>query len=44
MTVDGIYAGDKTITGVADGIEVKDAVNFGQLNALDKRLVTVSMN
>ena len=38
MTVDGIYAGDKTITGVADGIEVKDAVNFGQLNALDKRL------
>ncbi|TSB24278.1 hypothetical protein FOR85_02675, partial [Psychrobacter sp. YGAH215] len=38
MTVDGIYAGDKTITGVADGIEVKDAVNFGQLNSLDKRL------
>ena len=38
MTVDGIYAGEKTITGVADGIEVKDAVNFGQLNALDKRL------
>ena len=38
MTVDGIYAGNKTITGVADGIEVNDAVNLGQLNALDQRV------
>ncbi|MFP3681905.1 hypothetical protein SB725_32980, partial [Pseudomonas sp. SIMBA_041] len=38
MTTDGINAGDKTITGVADGIEVNDAVNFGQLNALDGKL------
>ncbi|MBP3945316.1 beta strand repeat-containing protein, partial [Psychrobacter sp. K31L] len=34
MTTEGINAGDKTITGVADGIEVNDAVNIGQLNAL----------
>ncbi|MFT0771816.1 YadA-like family protein, partial [Psychrobacter aquimaris] len=38
MTTDGINAGDKAITGVADGIEVNDAVNFGQLNALDGKL------
>ncbi|WP_348549566.1 YadA-like family protein [Psychrobacter sp. KFRI-CH2-11] len=38
MTTDGINAGDKTITGVADGIEVNDAVNLGQLNALDGKL------
>ena len=38
MTTAGINAGDKTITGVADGIEVNDAVNLGQLNALDSKL------
>uniref|UniRef100_UPI002595055D YadA family autotransporter adhesin n=1 Tax=uncultured Psychrobacter sp. TaxID=259303 RepID=UPI002595055D len=38
MTTGGINAGDKTITGVADGIEVNDAVNLGQLNALDGKL------
>ncbi|MGR3898709.1 hypothetical protein FW759_04500 [Psychrobacter sp. 1176_08] len=38
MTTAGINAGDKTITGVADGIEVNDAVNLGQLTALDNKL------
>ena len=38
MTIDGIYAGNKTITGVADGIEVNDAVNLGQLDALDQKI------
>ncbi|WP_454557313.1 YadA family autotransporter adhesin [Psychrobacter aquaticus] len=38
MTSEGINAGGKTITGVADGIKVNDAVNLGQLNALDNRL------
>nr|WP_201603609.1 YadA-like family protein [Psychrobacter submarinus] len=38
MTTEGINAGNKTITGVADGIEVNDAVNLGQLNALDGKL------
>ncbi|EJF96770.1 hypothetical protein MEE_00311 [Bartonella elizabethae F9251 = ATCC 49927] len=31
ITVNGIYAGDKTITGVATGEQDTDAVNFGQL-------------
>ncbi|WP_144753055.1 Vomp family autotransporter [Bartonella saheliensis] len=31
ITVKGIYAGDKTITGVATGEKDTDAVNFGQL-------------
>ena len=38
MTTAGINAGGKTITGVADGIEVNDAVNLGQLSALDNKL------
>ncbi|GAA0799100.1 YadA-like family protein [Psychrobacter piscatorii] len=38
MTSAGINAGGKTITGVADGIEATDAVNFGQLSALDSKL------
>ena len=38
ITTEGINAGNKTITGVADGIEVNDAVNLGQLNALDGKL------
>ncbi|WP_201575128.1 YadA-like family protein [Psychrobacter sp. H8-1] len=32
MTVDGINAGGKVITGVADGVKDTDAVNRGQLN------------
>ena len=32
MTVDGINAGGKVITGVADGVNDTDAVNRGQLN------------
>lgn len=31
-------AGGNVITGVADGIQVNDAVNFGQLSAVEKRL------
>ncbi|PIT70425.1 Vomp family autotransporter [Bartonella tribocorum] len=31
ITVTGIHAGDKTIKGVADGVDNTDAVNFGQL-------------
>ncbi|WP_153045432.1 ESPR-type extended signal peptide-containing protein [Psychrobacter sp. L7] len=38
MTADGLYAGGKSITGVADGVEATDAVNLGQLSALDSRL------
>ena len=38
MTTEGINAGGKTITGVADGIKVNDAVNLGQLTALDNKL------
>uniref|UniRef100_UPI0037368302 YadA family autotransporter adhesin n=1 Tax=Psychrobacter piscatorii TaxID=554343 RepID=UPI0037368302 len=38
VTAAGIDAGDKVITGVADGLEVTDAVNFGQLSALDSKL------
>ena len=38
MTSAGINAGSKTITGVADGVAVNDAVNFGQLSALDGKL------
>jgi autotransporter adhesin len=38
MTMNGISAGGKVMTDVADGIGATDAVNFGQLSALDKRL------
>ncbi|MGM8903457.1 YadA family autotransporter adhesin [Psychrobacter sp. 2U2] len=38
ITANGIDAGGKVITGVADGVEVNDAVNLGQLNALDSKL------
>ena len=38
MTTEGINAGGKTITGVADGLNPTDAVNFGQLSALDGKL------
>ncbi|WP_367111392.1 YadA-like family protein [uncultured Psychrobacter sp.] len=38
MTTNGINAGNQVVTGVADGVEVNDAVNFGQLSALDRRL------
>ncbi|MFP3455519.1 YadA-like family protein [Psychrobacter sp. SIMBA_152] len=38
MTTEGINAGGKTITGVADGLNPTDAVNFGQLTALDGKL------
>ncbi|WP_201577038.1 ESPR-type extended signal peptide-containing protein [Psychrobacter okhotskensis] len=38
MTASGINAGDSRITGVANATEATDAVNFGQLSALDSRL------
>ncbi|MCG3879009.1 YadA-like family protein, partial [Psychrobacter sp. Ps6] len=38
MTSQGLYAGNQRLTGVADGIEPKDAVNYSQLSALDSRL------
>ena len=38
MTASGINAGDSRITGVSNGTEATDAVNFGQLSALDSRL------
>lgn len=38
MTAQGLYAGNQRITGVADGIEATDAVNYSQLSALDSRL------
>ncbi|MBH0006093.1 ESPR-type extended signal peptide-containing protein [Psychrobacter sp. SWN149] len=38
MTAQGINAGSQRITGVADGIEATDAVNYSQLSALDSRL------
>jgi autotransporter adhesin len=38
MTAQGLYAGNQRMTGVADGIEATDAVNYSQLSALDSRL------
>lgn len=38
MTTSGINAAGNKITDVADGMAPRDAVNFGQLSALDKRL------
>ena len=38
MTSQGLYAGNQRMTGVADGVEATDAVNYSQLSALDSRL------
>jgi len=38
MTAQGLYAGNQRMTGVADGVEATDAVNYSQLSALDSRL------
>ena len=38
MTVSGINAASNKITNVADGVAPRDAVNFGQLDAVNKRL------
>ncbi|WP_419196693.1 hypothetical protein [Bartonella grahamii] len=40
MTVDGIDAGDKKITNVAEGTEDSDAVNYKQLKAIEKATKT----
>ena len=41
---DGIHAGDKAITGVADGVKATDAVNMRQLGALDNQVKTNTTN
>ena len=38
MTSQGLYAGNQRMTGVAEGVEATDAVNYSQLSALDSRL------
>ncbi|GAA0803622.1 ESPR-type extended signal peptide-containing protein [Psychrobacter piscatorii] len=38
MTAQGLYAGNQRMTGVAEGVEATDAVNYSQLSALDSRL------
>ncbi|MGP4796295.1 MULTISPECIES: YadA C-terminal domain-containing protein [unclassified Psychrobacter] len=38
MTVNGINAGNQVISGVADGVEVNDAINVGQLNNFGNRV------
>ena len=38
MTTNGINAGGKVITNVADGRQLNDAVNYGQLSDLDRRI------
>ena len=38
MTVDGFNAANTVITGVEAGVDATDAVNYGQLSALDKKL------
>ena len=46
MTIkeDGIHAGDKVITGVADGVKATDAVNMRQLGALENQVKTNTTN
>ena len=41
---DGIHAGDKVITGVADGVKATDAVNMRQLGALENQVKTNTTN
>ncbi len=38
MTAQGFNAGNQRVTGVANAVEATDAVNYGQLNALNSRL------
>jgi autotransporter adhesin len=40
MTVDGINAGGKKITNVADGKDAGDAVNYGQLQQVDQKITS----
>ncbi len=44
ITVDGIDAGNKQITGVAAGEEPDDAVNFAQLEQVNRDVAGVSQN
>ncbi|WP_273789819.1 Vomp family autotransporter [Bartonella sp. ML70XJBT] len=44
ITFGGIHAADKTITGVADGVLEKDAVNLSQLNKVKDRINNVTEN
>ncbi len=38
VTTDGIDAANTVITNVADGVNVNDAVNLGQLNSIDRQV------
>ena len=44
MTVNGIDAGGKKITSVADGTEASDAVNYGQLQNLENQVTSNTQN
>ncbi|WP_375621940.1 Vomp family autotransporter [Bartonella sp. TT119HLJHH] len=43
MTTGGIYAGNKKITGVADGADEHDAVNYSQLNEIKNEIAGNSL-
>ncbi|AQX28371.1 Coiled stalk of trimeric autotransporter adhesin [Bartonella sp. JB63] len=43
MTIGGIFAGNKTLTGVADGILLNDAVNVRQLNEVKNTIAGNSL-
>lgn len=44
MTVNGIDAGKKKITNVADGTESSDAVNYGQLKNVENQVTSNTQN
>ena len=44
MTVNGINAGGKKITNVADGTDVSDAVNYGQLQNVENQVTSNTQN
>lgn len=44
MTVDGIDAGKKKITNVAEGTESSDAVNYGQLQNVENQVTSNTQN
>lgn len=44
MTVNGINAGGKKITNVADGTDASDAVNYGQLQNVENQVTSNTQN
>ena len=44
MTVNGINAGGKKITNVADGTDASDAVNYGQLQNVENQVISNTQN